>query len=70
MQKISDLKSYNIDVRLEWDEANDQLVFYADNGWVVEQSVNIWVKVTVKHKWGEETRWASIALKPAASTGN
>ena len=34
MQKISDLKSYNIDVRLEWDEANDQLVFYADNGWV------------------------------------
>ena len=36
----------------------------------VEQSVNIWVKVTVKHKWGEETKWVSIALKPAASTGN
>ena len=70
MQKISDLKSYNVDVRLEWDEANDELVFYADNGWVVEQSVKIWVKVTVKHKWGEETRWAPITLNPAASTGN
>ena len=68
MQKLEDLRKNKIDIRVEYEEATDELVFYADNGWAVENDVNIWVPVTVKHKWGEETVWAKIVLKPASST--
>ena len=68
MQKLSALRDNKIDIRVEYEKATDELVFYADNGWAVENDVNIWVPVKVKHKWGEETVWAKIVLKPASST--
>ena len=68
MQKLTALRANKIDIRVVYEEATDELVFYADNGWAVENDVNIWVPVTVKHKWGEETVWAKIVLKPATST--
>ena len=68
MQKLSALKANMIDIRVDYLDATNELVFYADNGWAVENDVNIWVPVTVKHKWGEETVWAKILLKPASST--
>ena len=68
MQKLHDLRVNKIDIRVVYEKATDELVFYADNGWAVENDVNIWVPVTVKHKWGEETVWAKIVLKPASST--
>ena len=68
MQKLSALKANMIDIRVDYLDATNELVFYADNGWAVENDVNIWVPVTVKHKWGEETVWAKIVLKPASST--
>ena len=68
MQKLTALRDNKIDIRVVYLDATDELVFYADNGWAVENDVNIWVPVTVKHKWGEETVWAKIVLKPASST--
>ena len=70
MQELEALEANKINIRVEPDDPTNtkELIFYADNGWAVENDVNIWVPVTVKHKWGEETVWAKIVLKPASST--
>ena len=73
MQKLSALKANKIDIRVDYLDATNELVFYADNGWAVENDVNIWVPVTVKHKWGEETVYglryfSSLHLQPQSKT--
>ena len=51
-------------------EGTSTLVFKNEFGWAVTGEVNIYVPATIKHKWGEETVWVKIVLKPAKVTGN
>ena len=62
VDKLPKVSEFPISIALTLE--NGQLVFKAENGWNLEEVIYVYVEVSIDHKWGTESMWLHLPVKP------
>ena len=56
--------------QVDYDSTKNELVFYNNSGSALVESFEIYVPVTINHKWGSTSEVVTIKVNPASGAGN